>query len=270
MAAALASICKGGIEGEEYKERLPILVDGVAQGDILTALQKLAQLQMPNFNTVVDEITELTRQEFGDFGRYIRGRLDGIHSLVKIIESQDFAKGKNEKELHELLQDNAWLIDPTFTQFLTSNQTQDTVFAKLAAELKIGRHAPTASAATSERPDLVFLLHNQGLNRIVIVELKAPNVKLEMEHLLQLRDYVRDTKQWLKAAGRSQVVVESILIGSRVKKGPKSKGVLRLEDELNNHESTDAERVYDLMDLLDMTKKAHEELLAIYKQAANA
>jgi hypothetical protein len=270
MAAALASICKGGIEGDEYKDRLPILVGGVAQGDILTELQKLAKSETPNFNAVVDEVTELTRQEFGDFGRYIRGRLDGIQSLVKIIKHQDFAKGKNEKELHELLQRNAWLIDPTFTQFLTSNQTQDTVFSKLAAELKIGTHAPPGSAATTERPDLVFLLHNQGLNRVVIVELKAPNVKLEMEHLLQLRDYVRDTKHWLKAAGRDNVAIESILIGSRVKKGQKSKGVLRLEDELDKRESTDAERVYDLMDLLDMTQKAHEELLGIYNQAAQA
>ena len=81
---------------------------------------------MPDFNAVVDEITELTKQEFGDFGRYIKGRLAGIESLVKIIDHQDFALGKNEKELHELLQNNAWLIDPTFTQFLTSNQTKDT------------------------------------------------------------------------------------------------------------------------------------------------
>ncbi len=87
-----------------------------------------------------------------------------------------------------------------------------------------------------------------------------------MEHLLQLRDYVRDTRRWLKAVRRGEVVVESILIGTRVKTGSKSKGVLRLEDELDKRESTDAERVYDLMDLLDMTKKAHEELLGIYNR----
>ncbi len=152
MAAALASICKDGTKGTEYKERVTILVSGVEQGDILTELQKLARSAMPDFNAVVDEITELTKQEFGDFGRYIKGRLAGIESLVKIIEHQDFALGKNEKELHELLQRNAWLIDPTFTQFLTSNQTKDTVFAKLSKELGVGIHAPRGSNATTRAP----------------------------------------------------------------------------------------------------------------------
>ena len=163
------------------------------------------------------------------------------------------------------LQNTRFSDEPTFTQFLTSNQTEDTVFAKLASELKVGVFSPPDSATTQERPDLVFLLHNEGLNRIVIIELKAPNVKLEMEHLLQLRDYVRDAREWLRAAGRANVVIDSLLIGSRAKIGSKSKGVKRLEDELDKRQSTDAERVYDLMDLLDRAKKTHEELLAIYK-----
>ena len=114
MAASLASICKDGVKGSEYKERVRIMVGGIAQGDILAELQKLAQSLLPDFNRVVEEITELTKQEFGDFGRYIRGRLNGIGSLVKIIDHQDFRLGKNEKELHDLLEKNAWLIDPTF------------------------------------------------------------------------------------------------------------------------------------------------------------
>lgn len=266
MAAALASICKDGTAGTEYKDRVKILVSGVEQGDILAELQKLSREVLPNFTKVVEEVTELTKQEFGDFGRYIRGRLSGISSLTKIIEHQNFANGKNEKELHQLLERNPWLIDPTFTQFLTSNQTEDAVFAKLAKELNLGNFAPAGSDSSTERPDLVYLLHSKSLNRLIIVELKAPNVKLDMEHLLQLRDYVRDTREWLKNAGRADVIIESVLIGSRAKTGSKPKHVKRLEDELSKRQPTDAERVYDLIDLLDMTKKAHEELLAIHKQ----
>jgi len=266
MAAALASICKGGTTSQDYKDRVVILVSGVEQGDILAELQKLSRAAVPDFTKVVEEVTELTKQEFGDFGRYLRGRLSGIESLTKIINHQDFALCKNEKELHQLLEKNAWLIDPTFTQFLTSNQTEDAVFDKLAKELKLGTFAPPASDTTSERPDLVFLLHNKGLSRLVIIELKAPNVKLDMEHLLQMRDYVRDAREWLNAAGRREVVIESILIGSRAKTGSKSKHVKRLEAELAKREPTDAERVYDLIDLLDITKRAHEELLAIHNR----
>ncbi len=266
MAAALASICKDGTAGSEYKDRIKILVSGVEQGDILAELQKLSREALPNFTKVVDEVTELTKQEFGDFGRYLRGRLSGILSLTKIIEHQNFALGKNEKELHQLLERNPWLIDPTYTQFLTSNQTEDTVFAKLAKELKLGNFAPTRSDTSAERPDLVFLLHSKGLNRLIIIELKAPNVKLGMEHLLQLRDYVREAREWLKKGGRPEVIIESILIGVREKMDTKAKDVKRLESELSIRLPTDAERVYDLNELLDMTKKAHEELLAIHKQ----
>jgi hypothetical protein len=205
-AAAIASVCHDGTKGEDYQTRLPILIDGFAQGDILKALRELARDPHPNFETVVEEVTELTVQEFGDFGRYITGRLAGIEALRKIIDAQDFKKGKNEKELHELLERNPWLIDPTFTQFLTSNQQEDTVFVKLAQELKVGGYAPTPKSpkaggtltkkGNEERPDLVFLLGNEGLRRLVIVELKAPNVQLEMEHLLPGRTHQTPPQLW--------------------------------------------------------------------------
>ncbi len=269
MAAVLASICKGGTEGQEYKERIGILVSGVEQGDILSELHKLSREAVPNFTKVVEEVTELTKQEFGDFGRYLRGRLSAIDALANIIGRQDFALGKNEKELHVLLENNAWLIDPALSQFLTSNQTQDVTFKKLAAELGVGSGVPADPDSGDERPDLVFLLHNTSLNRLLIVELKAPNVKLNMEHLLQLRDYVRDARTWLKNAGREHVIVESILIGSRSKAVTTSKNIKRLEDELTRKSPSDDERVYDLNELLDRTKRAHVELLSIHRQQTN-
>jgi hypothetical protein len=217
---------------------------------------------MPDFHAVVNEITELTKQEFGDFGRYLRGRLSGIESLARIVQDQEFSRGKNEKELHKLLEVNSWLIDPTFSQFLTSNQTKETLFRKLAQHLKIGTYAPTPTP--DDRPDLVFTLHNKGLSRLVIVELKAPNVRLEIDHLFQLRDYLRDARRFLKQVQHDSISVEGILIGCMDRSSSHAKGVQRLQDELDEGRLSSYEKICDIMTLLSSTKRAHVELLSIH------
>jgi len=276
-AAAIAQICTDGVKGEEYQTRLPILIDGFAQGDLLTALNALSKSPHPNFNQVIEEITELTAQEFGDFSRYITGRLSGIDALDKIIQEQDFRKGKNEKELHTLLEKNPWIIDPTFTQFLTSNQQEDTVFGKLAQYLKLGKYAGNAPAMAAkkrkwdnDRPDLVFFLSSEGLARLAIVELKAPNIYLEMKHLLQLRAYMLKAKNWLDRRGKENIIVEGLLIGCHAVPETRTTGVMLLNNEIRKTGTNALERVYDLTEVLVQTRRAHQELLEIYKKAAKS
>src|SRR5262249_48827895 len=121
MAAVLHTSVEDGVESDEYKSQFRIVVDAMRQGDILQSLRELARQPLPDFGRVIEEVSELTARELADFTNYISGRLEGIEALRKIIEAQSFKKGKNERELHDLLESNPWLIDPTFTQFLTSN-----------------------------------------------------------------------------------------------------------------------------------------------------
>ena len=71
----------------------------------------------------------------------------------------------------------------------------------------------------NKRPDLVFILGSGArLSRIIIVELKAPNTPLLGKHLTQLKFYMDDVHEWLKAhrpEDRTQYKVEGILIGCR-------------------------------------------------------
>lgn len=69
----------------------------------------------------------------------------------------------------------------------------------------------TSPGGANLRPDLVFLLGNEPLNRLVIVELKAPNTPLYGGHYRQLQKYVRDAEKWLKTHGRDNVDVQGIL-----------------------------------------------------------
>ncbi len=157
---------------------------------------------MPNLDQVVHELIRLSRDELDQFAGSVKARLNGIAALRKIVEHDGFKKNRNEKKIQELFEECRWLVDPTYTQFLlAADVSLSTVFHKLAKELKIGAFAPTGD---KKEPDLVFLLGNEALRKIVIVELKASNIDLEVEHLNQLEYYMQRATEWLGPAGLSR------------------------------------------------------------------
>lgn len=265
-----------GIEGEEYKTQLPILVSGIGQGGLLKAIADLASDDRPDLHELVARITELTSREFGDFVPVVQGRLNGIEALKQLYTSADFKKANNEEELHQLLQRCPWLIDPTFTQFLTSNQTENELNQRLASHLKIASATPddfdksakkeTEEFGTNKRPDLVFVLSNTGLHRVVIVELKAPNTPLHNDHLTQLKGYIRRAKAWLKAEGgeKAKCSVQGFLIGSKADPDIRQEKVEQLRYEMEARADNAEWQVFDIGEVLDRAKDAHHELLDIY------
>jgi hypothetical protein len=276
VAKSFASVCEEGIGGQEYRDRLSIFVDGLGQGDILKTLRDLAAQDNPDFQSLVAEVTELTARELGDFVKYVEGRLAGISGLQKLCEGVDFRAAKNEDELHTLLRRNPWLIDVTFTQFLSSNEAERTLQGRLAGDLEIGSHTPkdydksteseTKPGGKNKRPDLVFLLSNDSLNRVIIVELKAPNTPLHGEHLRQLQGYIRRTRKWLKDHGKGHYFVQGFLIGSRADIESRAEEVEWLADQIEQTQNEADWRVYDILEILDRTMKAHDELLALYQK----
>jgi len=145
------------------------------------------------------------------------------------------------------------------------------LFGQLERKLKIGdsqlQHQADAgsgqsSAITAEdlRPDLVFLLGNEGLGRIVIVELKAPNTPLLDKHLLQLRDYMRDARSFLREKVEGHVSVEGRLIGTLDLSGS-SKEIRRLKEKIQEQGPTAKWAVDDINRLLTRARKAHSDFL---------
>jgi hypothetical protein len=124
----------------------------------------------------------------------------------------------------------------------------------------------------NRRPDLVFLLSNKGLQRIVIVELKAPNTPLHIDHLQQLKGYIRRTEKWLKAQGgdKARFKVNGYLIGSKASPDTKAEKVEALEYEIDQDMDTAAWFVFDIGDVLDQTEAAHRDLLALYERSTDA
>jgi hypothetical protein len=275
VAAKLAAACQLGASDPYYKETLPILVSGLGQGDILQKISDLATAApTPDIHDLLTQATRLTAQEFADFVRVIDGRLAGIEALDRIYKEADFKNAKNEGELHELFKRCPWLINPMFTQFLTSNESEDSMNEKLAKKLEIGSHLPngynpkapkeTTPLEKNERPDLVFLLSNLGLHKLVIVELKAPNTPLHLDHLTQLKGYILRAQEWLaeQDGEKAKVEVYGYLIGSR-DESSKAEQVKLLRSEIKNRPNNANWDVFDVGEVLDMTRSAHRELIDV-------
>ena len=281
IAAKLASGCPDELKDKYYRETLPAIVKSLGYGELLSAIAKIACDKHPSFDGVVSTIAQLTGAEWGDFSRIVSGRIQGIEALRKIYKQIDFSKSANEGELHKLLMQCPWLIDATFWTFLTSNQTEKTLSDRLAKELKVGKYAPKiiggksakdtkAPFRKSKRPDLVFLLSNYSLGRVVVVELKAPNTPLLGEHVLQLKGYMETVRAFLaETEDGKRLRVEGYLLGTRASVAlSKTSGVLELKALERDTGPTSDWRVFDVFDLLKRAEDAHRELLQAYERAA--
>ena len=277
IATAISSLHKQGYQDDGYRTQFKEVIDALGRGELLTALAELARADKPEFDRVVVEVTRLTAEQLDGFYKYAKARIDGIEALRKIVLSVDFKKGKNEKTLHKLLKKCPWLIDPTYFEFLTSDQTEKTLFKQLEKELNIDEsldaaYDPDAKNETepggrNERPDLVFLLGNSALSRLIIVELKAPNTPLHGEHYRQLQGYVRRAEAWLKRHNREGVKVEGLLIGSFGSIDSRAEEVEWLEAEIDRTHNQGQCRVFGIDRVLEMAQDAHRELLEICKKA---
>jgi hypothetical protein len=210
--------------------------------------------------------------------RYVEGRLKGIEGLEKICLAQDFKKGDNEKELHKLLEKNPWLIRPQFNEFVVSNETESTTLEKLSQELEIGAFAngPDPKSADEQaefgsnlRPDLVFLLGGPKAGTIIIVELKAPNTPLHIEHLQQLKGYMDTAERWLKKEGKLNVRVEGILIGAHAPADSRAVKVKLLRYDMEKEMSKALWSVVGIFQLLEDTKQVHNDIWAVRKKFLN-
>lgn len=273
ICAKLASFHRQGFETAAYKEHAKLLVGAIGKGEIFTAISDIAERDHPRLHDLTVEITRLTHAEIDQTIGVVRSRLLAIGTLQRIARAVDFRQGNNEDDLHRLLKENPWLIDPTYFEFLTSNLANRTLFARLERKLEIGDAVPPGYDRTSEkealpmqenrRPDLVFLLGNAGLKRVVVIELKAPNTPLLERHLVQLGDYMADARRFLEGIDRQDVSVEGCLVGS-LDLNLRGRQIERLGRRIRERGSSEKWAVFDVLDLLERTCNAHREIMDIH------
>ncbi len=268
FASVLAASCKQGVNDPVYQTKLPVIVRSLGHGSILTAISALADQDHPDLGQVAIEIAKLTRDELDQFLGAVSARLKAIAALKKIVEDVNFRAKENEKVLQRLFEKSPWLLDPTFFEFLTADQRVDSLFSRLAKELGVGEHAPKDSARDGRRPDLVFLLGNSGLGRLIIVELKSANTPLNNDHLSQLEYYMEQAEAWLKDHEHADMRIEGHLLGSMPATDSKAEGAVVLRGRIRKAGPEAKWRVRDYLQVLEGTESAHKELLSIQRSAA--
>jgi len=268
FAVILEKSCKRGVDDPVYKNTLPPLIQGIGHGNILSAITALADQDRPNLDKVIHEMVRLTQDELDQFVGAVKGRLKGIEALKKIVEHPDFRAKRNEKRIQELFERCPWMVDPTYTQFLTADVSLGTVFKRLAQELGIGEYA--SDGRDGKEPDLVFLIGNTSLRRLVIVELKASNIELEAEHLGQLEYYLQRAEEWLEEQNLLGFQVHGHLIGTKASPKSRAQGAVILRRRIKESGPETPWRVRDYLEVLRDTQAAHEELLEIYRRAEQA
>lgn len=260
IATALSSLHKGGLKDEGYKTQFTQVMRGMGQGEILTALSKLASEKKPDFDKLVSEITKLTAEELDGFHSFVKGRLSGIKALKTIVGQVDFRKKQNEKHIQTLFEKSPWLIDPMYSQFLVADQRIGEMYERLAKHLKISKHGKSDD---KKRPDLVFLLASASLSRLVIVELKSSNLPLDNSHLQQLEYYMGAAKKWLDTNDKPGFSIHGHLIGSLPPPETTAEACVVLLDKIKDAGPSVPWKIRDYLDVLENTEKAHIELLAV-------
>ena len=262
MAAELAKTYPEGVRDPDYLKSLKILAEGLGQGIVLEKLAKLAGGGIPGLGALSKAVIELAARETGELARFAEGRIDSIEALKKIVMDVDFQASKKEKDLQRLLERAPWLIDPIFTQLVTADQWLSTTYKRLAKHLGIREFAEDVDKS---RADLVFLVSTAGGSEITIVELKAADEALDIDHLQQLERYVRKAESFLEQHGKAHVRVRGLLIGSR-NVDSRSEKVKDLDARIRKDEHSSSWRVRDIAVVLELAEAAQKDLIGIYRK----
>lgn len=122
-----------------------------------------------------------------------------------------------------------------------------------------------ATPGDKKEPDLVFLIGNDILHKIVIVELKASNIELEADHLQQLEYYMQRATEWLEEHNHRGFQVHGHLIGTKASPTARSQGVVALRKRIKDAGPDSTWKVRDYLEVLRDAQAAHQDLLAIQK-----
>jgi hypothetical protein len=267
-------VARYGISSPEFMTVAPLVMRSMGAGEVLVNLIEIAR-NPKDMEQVLHELNELRRIELNDALKIYKGRRNGISALRKLIldGEDEWLQGKrSEADLQSLLKEQPWIINTELSSYVTSDSDMETVVSQLAKELGVDEHAPVYENAEKKkrdqtRPDLVFLLGDvpSRPGTVFVVELKSPNIPLEIDHLAQLTRYMRKVEEWLGAEYKVHGYaprVRGVLIGAMPAADTKADGCRDLLDRINKSGATEAWEVIGLRELVERTSAVHREMIA--------
>ncbi|MGO7000161.1 ATP-binding protein [Rhizobium leguminosarum] len=208
-----------GVGTEAFEELAPIIMNSVNATEVLAKLVTTGT-KPETVTSILSQLRELSEIELRDVLKLYRGRRGGISKIQALQKTgHELWKKKGlEKDLHQLLKDNPWLIRPEFSTYVTSDERINTVASKLAQHLRVDQFARIIDGGEVDntRPDLVFLMSDRGSEGpfvIKVVELKSPTIPLTIDHYRQLEDYISTIERWCSSELKRTIAIHGYLIG---------------------------------------------------------
>lgn len=257
---------QGGVKGQLFQEVAPLVLDSMNAGEVLSRLIGLGT-DPGSLQRVIDELANLDDVERRDLLKIFRGRRSAISALTALMDqaNQSMRRGPHfEDQLHDLLKQNAWLIRPEYSRYLTSNKSLGDVAKKLNSVLKIDSEAldkDRKPVDPTRRPDLVFVaVESATPSSVIVVELKSPDIPLNTDHLTQLKDYMLQIRHAIQADHGREPVVYGHLIGnvpSTTTANSREERVLL--DDMHKRGPAELWEILPLPTMLERTRKVHND-----------
>ena len=251
---------------DEFREVAPLIVQSMNAGEVLIRLTEIGA-NPRDLAQIGELLRELAVVERSDVLKLYRGRRSGLTALDSLISKgeENWNKKQFEKDLHNVLKENPWLIRPEYSNYLTSDQSMSTVATELAKYLEIDDYATNPASASSgdeQRPDLVFAMADSSHpHEVHIVELKSPALALTYAHLDQLRGYMFKTEEFLRPRYSHPIRTYGTLIGTRPPPTTTADGSRRLNSEIAKRGTDNMWEVKDVRELLQDSRRAHLDII---------
>lgn len=250
-----------GPDSKEFMELAPLVVESMNAGEVLIRLSELGH-DPQSIKNIALNLVELADIEKSDALKIYRGRRNGINALLKLVrdgEGEFWKKKGIEKDLHQLLKEEPWLIKPEYSRYLTSDERLGNVATALAEHLGVDEHAKLDDPT---RPDLVFVLSDTDMPHLItIVELKSPSLPLNNTHLAQLKTYMAKVKRYCSMELQRNVTVHGHLIGAMPDVKTTNDDELLLLSEMEKNGPSSDWVVVGVRALLEKAQVAHASVI---------
>lgn len=151
-------------------------------------------------NSVITKLSEQPIEDIEDFARllgdlklstinslvtHVTGRINFIEMFEKVIHNNTSYERRGSDSVHNLLRANIWLIDRNYTVLHDDATLKSIIQARWNEEI--------GEEEANQRPDFLCMTNrmgqDEGYSKLVIIEIKRPAVKIEMDHISQVMKY---------------------------------------------------------------------------------
>lgn len=251
-----------GYASPEFRELAPLMIDTMNAGQVLIRLTELGH-DPKSLQVIAGQMAELAEIEKNDALKLYRGRRSAIRALTALVDKgeHEFWKKKGvEKDLHNILKDDPWLLKPEYSRYLTSDDDLTKVSTALAKHLEVDEFAPMDDAT---RPDLVFVMADSAAPHILnVVELKSPSIPLDNDHLTQLETYMAKLSAYAESELGRPLTVHGFLIGAMPDSTKPNDKQLLLLEKIKNAQPSTKWMVIGVRQLLERAMDTHLAVIA--------